>query len=108
MFRFMNELWRENQINYNGQQCETLVYNVVPMAIDFGAIEFIEGATKISHIDDVISNVDLSEDIGPIMDRLIATAAASYVIHQYFIWISCVLFVVCILNRLCGELCLWC
>ena len=77
MFKFMNELWKENEINYRGQQCETLVYNVVPMADDFGAIEFIEGSSKLNHIDEVFRNVDDNDDIGPMMDRLIATAAAS-------------------------------
>eukprot|EP00483_Globobulimina_turgida_P011626 UN11648 len=73
MFKFMNELWREKGIHYNGEKCKALVYNVIPMALDFGAIEFIGGAQKIANVDSI---KDMKDNF---MDRLIATAAASYI-----------------------------
>eukprot|EP01084_Bolivina_argentea_P114144 203280_1 len=81
MFRLMNELWRENEIHCNGHVCETLVYNVIPMALDFGAMEFIEGANKIANIDEVMkyNKTHNSAEYDVIINRLIATAAASYV-----------------------------
>ena len=81
MFKFMNDLWSENGINYNGQQCEAMVYDVIPMALDFGAIEFVEGASKIADIDEIMKQQKLQnkEEYNTIIDRLIATAAASYV-----------------------------
>eukprot|EP01084_Bolivina_argentea_P026842 49912_1 len=81
IFKFMNELWIENEINYNGQRCHTLVYDVIPMAVDFGVIEFIEGADKVAHIDEIMkeNKENKSEEYDIIMDRLIGTAAASYV-----------------------------
>mmetsp|Transcript_42714 Transcript_42714/g.70477 ORF Transcript_42714/g.70477 Transcript_42714/m.70477 type:complete len:226 (+) Transcript_42714:3671-4348(+) len=80
MFKFMNELWKN--INCNGQTCEAMVYSVVPMATDFGVIEFIEGASKIAEIDEVIGRQKQalsSAQYQRLMDTLVATSAASYV-----------------------------
>ena len=79
MFKFMNSLWRQHHITYQGHPCETLVYRVVPMAKDFGAIEFVEGVRKIADIDELMKqNMENHSDrYNEIIDRLIATAAAS-------------------------------
>jgi len=79
MFKFMNELWRENDVNCNGVPCESLCYDVVPMAVDFGAIEFIDGAKKISKISKMINQKDASGRVRSIANKIIATAAASYI-----------------------------
>eukprot|EP01083_Nonionella_stella_P057600 151137_1 len=49
------------------------------MAVDFGAIEFVDGVTKIAEIDTIINQIHCSDRYDKTMDRLIATAAASYV-----------------------------
>jgi len=79
MFKFMNELWRENDINCNGVQCESVCYEVIPMAVDFGAIEFIDGVKKISKIGKMINQKDSNGRTKSITNRVIATAAASYI-----------------------------
>lgn len=77
MFKFMNELWRENDINCNRVPCESLCYEVIPMATDFGVIEFIDGAKKISKIGKMINQKDNNGRLKTITNKVIATAAAS-------------------------------
>eukprot|EP01084_Bolivina_argentea_P027928 51914_1 len=74
MFKYFNQLFKENNVMYNGIQCKIKTFEVVPMGFNFGCIEFIKNAYKMENIDEIIT-----KDNNRLINILIASGAASFI-----------------------------
>eukprot|EP01084_Bolivina_argentea_P286058 490657_1 len=74
MFRFFNSIWSEEGLEYRGYPIECLLYGVVPMGTDFGAIEFIPGCRPLRHVNDYQGKLS---DCA--LQNLVATSAGSFI-----------------------------
>ena len=74
MFRFFNSIWSEEGIFYDGYNIKCLLYGVIPMGTDFGAIEFIKGVKALRNASDYFGKFNTSN-----IKNLVASAAGSYI-----------------------------
>eukprot|EP01084_Bolivina_argentea_P001685 3117_1 len=74
MFRFINNIWKSNNISYNGIDICSFIYDVVAMNNKFGCIELIDECIKIADIDKTDEIIQL---MNANMNNLIASAVGS-------------------------------
>mmetsp|Transcript_14846 Transcript_14846/g.23190 ORF Transcript_14846/g.23190 Transcript_14846/m.23190 type:complete len:265 (-) Transcript_14846:127-921(-) len=87
MFKLLNYFWKKHGLKYNKtHDVQCLVYSVIPMGPDFGAIEYIPDCVTIGDVsklakDDKIKAIvdaDKSKD-NNFLCKLVSTAAAAYI-----------------------------
>eukprot|EP01083_Nonionella_stella_P072790 196384_1 len=70
MFKFMNHLWKNENVNYNGMLINILTYKVIPISSSLGCIEIIPDCIGLRDINLIEFNC---------LNNLIASSAAAYI-----------------------------
>ena len=84
-FRFMNRIWKEANLNYNGIIIEALPYKCISLGPDFGIIELVNDCIELNKISTIANKFDTLKkenkfgEINKFRSKLIATAAGSYI-----------------------------
>jgi len=76
MFKYMNQLWKDNGLKFYDKDVQAITYKCVPMGPDFGCIEFIPNCIELNKINSI---KNLYESDFSMLNSLIATAAGSYI-----------------------------
>ena len=93
MFKLMNYFWNREGLKYNKQyDIECLTYSVIPMGVDFGAIEYIPDCVSLSKIGSLKKDKSVKKKVAshgndvykdnmnnPFLCKLVASAAAAYI-----------------------------
>lgn len=84
-FKFMNEIWRENELKYAKKHfCSCLIYKVIPIGNDVGIIELIPHCIELNKIMSLKHSIFTAhccddEKITNKFHRLIASSAGSFI-----------------------------
>eukprot|EP01083_Nonionella_stella_P294347 1000675_1 len=75
MFRFFNDIWKEEECKYKNDLVHIHTYRCVPFCEDFGCIEYVDHCIPLTQI----KQYDEQSNDDAFMDALIASAAGSYI-----------------------------
>eukprot|EP01084_Bolivina_argentea_P180495 311843_1 len=79
MFKFMNNLWKDNKCIYNQKQIAALTYKCYPLGPDYGIIELIPNCQTLKDITDkYVKHKNKNMIADDVMNNIVATCAGSF------------------------------